>query len=235
MCDVIAAIRSELKRNADEKVRESSKRFFKEAVTHYGVKTPVVGRIAKEHFKDIKTRGKPEVFRLCEELLKSAYMEEAGIAYEWAYFLHNEYEAGDFAIFERWVNTYVSNWAECDTLCNHAIGAFIEAYPAFIKRLMAWTGSKNRWVKRAAAVTLILPARKGMFLKDVFAIADRLLMDEDDLVRKGYGWLLKEASRKHQSQVFDYVMEHKQIMPRTALRYAIEKMPASLKQQAMRR
>lgn len=235
MNDIVNAVRAELKRNADPKVRDSGERFFKEEITLYGVKSAVVERIAKRHFKEIKIRGKREIFRLCEELLKSGYMEEAGVAFEWAYSLHKEFEAGDFALFERWLGTYVSNWAECDTLCNHTIGAFVEMYPAFIKNLKAWTGSDNRWVRRAAAVTLVLPARKGMFLKDVFVIADRLLTDKDDLVQKGYGWLLKEASREHQQEVFDYVTKHKQVMPRTALRYAIEKMPADLKKTAMRR
>jgi len=88
-------------------------------------------------------------------------------------------------------------------------------------------------MRRAAAVTLILPARKGKFLDDIFEIADSLLLDTDDLVQKGYGWMLKEASKKHQKQVFDYIMKNKDKMPRTALRYAIEKMPPDLRKQAM--
>jgi len=53
------------------------------------------------------------------------------------------------------------------------------------------------------------------------------------LVQKGYGWMLKEASRNNRKEVFDYVMKNKKIMPRTALRYAIEKMPKELKIEAM--
>jgi 3-methyladenine DNA glycosylase AlkD len=55
------------------------------------------------------------------------------------------------------------------------------------------------------------------------------------MVQKGYGWLLKEASRAHQQQVFEYVIKNKKNMPRTALRYAIEKMPTNLKQEAMKK
>ena len=69
----------------------------------------------------------------------------------------------------------------------------------------------------------------------MFEIADSLLQDTDDLVQKGYGWMLKEASKKHQKQVFDYILKNKYKMPRTALRYAIEKMPADLKKQAMKK
>jgi 3-methyladenine DNA glycosylase AlkD len=61
------------------------------------------------------------------------------------------------------------------------------------------------------------------------------LKDKDDMVQKGYGWLLKEASRTHEREVFDYVMKHKAKMPRTALRYAIEKMPEKLRSKAMKK
>ena len=88
-------------------------------------------------------------------------------------------------------------------------------------------------MRRGAAVTLIIPARKGLFLNDIFEIADLLLLDKDDLVQKGYGWMLKAAGEAHQKEVFDYVVKNKSVMPRTALRYAIEKMPAGLKSEAM--
>jgi 3-methyladenine DNA glycosylase AlkD len=127
----------------------------------------------------------------------------------------------------------VDNWATCDTLCNHTVGAFVEMYPSYVQGLKSWAKSNNRWVKRAAAVTLILPARHGEFLRDIFQIADILLLDQDDMVQKGYGWMLKEASKAHPQEVFDYVMKNKGVMPRTALRYAIEKLSPVLKAQAM--
>ena len=61
------------------------------------------------------------------------------------------------------------------------------------------------------------------------------LLDGDDMVQKGYGWLLKEESRVHQKEVFDYVVKHRKVMPRTALRYAIELMPKELKIEAMKK
>ena len=82
---------------------------------------------------------------------------------------------------------------------------------------------------------MIISARKGLFLDDVFEIADLLLLDKDDLVQKGYGWMLKAASETYQKKVFDYVMKHKSVMPRTALRYAIEKMPANMKAEVMKK
>jgi len=115
------------------------------------------------------------------------------------------------------------------------VGAFIERYPDYLQSLKRWALSENRWMRRAAAVSLIIPARHGLFLNDVLAIADILLLDKDDLVRKGYGWMLKAASESHQQEVFAYVMCNRRTMPRTALRYAIEKMPPELKRQAMQK
>ena len=233
--DVLAAVRQELLQSIDEKTRESAQRFFKEEVKFHGVKSALVKKIATKYFREIKDRDKKEIFSLCEDLLQANFGEEAFIAFEWSYSLRRAYEPADFAVFERWVDRYVDNWAKCDTLCNHTLGTFVETYPQFMENLAIWARSENRWLRRASAVTLILPARKGLFLKEVFEISDILLTDKDDMVQKGYGWLLKEASRKHQAEVFDYVMKWKAKMPRTALRYAIEKMPAEMKKEAMAR
>jgi 3-methyladenine DNA glycosylase AlkD len=232
---ILNRIRQELQENIDEKTRDGAQHFFKEAVKVYGVKTPAVDRIAARYFRDIRQSGKKEIFALCEELLKTDYCEEAFIAFDWAYRLRGAYEPADFERFEDWLSRYVNNWAKCDTFCNHSVGAFIERFPGYIERLKKWTGSENRWLRRAAAVSLIIPARRGKFLEDVFDIADILLLDEDDLVQKGYGWMLKEASRLNQRQVFDYVVKQKAVMPRTALRYAIEKMPKDMRRSAMKR
>jgi 3-methyladenine DNA glycosylase AlkD len=231
--NIISRIRKDLALNADEKTKSSSSRFFKEKVTCYGVKSALVGKIAKDYFSEIIKEDKKEIFTLCEELFSSDYNEEAYIASEWAYMVRNDFSEDDFSNFEHWIENYVNNWAKCDTLCNHAVGAFIEKFPSYVANLKLWTASDNRWMRRASAVTLILPARKGNFLKDVFEISDRLLTDKDDLVQKGYGWMLKEASKSHQQEVFEYIMKNKKEMPRTALRYAIEKFPKDLRAKAM--
>jgi 3-methyladenine DNA glycosylase AlkD len=219
----------------DENTKASCSRFFKEEILCYGVKSVFVKKIAKNYFNEIKSKNKKEIFSLCEELFQSDYCEEAYIASEWAYQVRNSYSEGDFFIFERWIHNYINNWAKCDTLCNHTVGSFIEKFPAYVENLKVWALSDNRWVRRAAAVTLILPARKGNFLNEVFEISNALLKDEDDLVQKGYGWMLKEASKVHYQEVFNYVMNNKNDMPRTALRYAIEKMPEELRSEAMKK
>jgi 3-methyladenine DNA glycosylase AlkD len=235
MGSIIQQLRAELTANADPHTLASSQRFFKEQVSPYGVKTAIVNRLAREFYQHIKHQPKAEIYFMCEELWRSGKLEESFVACEWSERQRKPYEPEDFDIFERWVKQYVSNWASCDTLCNHTVGEFLEDYPQFLPRLRDWARSENRWVRRASAVSLIVPARKGLFLEDIFAISDILLRDEDDLVRKGYGWMLKAASQAHLKEVFDYVMKHKFAMPRTALRYAIEKMPEEMRQHAMER
>ena len=233
MDEVIGQIRMELESHVDERTKSTGQRFFKETVRLYGVGSALVGRIAANSFQSIASRSKAEIFGLCEELWCSGMLEESFIACEWAYRLRSRYTPDDILVFEKWIDTWVDNWASCDTLCNHSVGSFIVKYPENSATLKRWTCSDNRWKRRAAAVSLVVPARKGAFLEELLNIASLLLEDDDDLVRKGYGWMLKEASRTHQDEVFTFVMQHKARMPRTALRYAIEKMPSDRKRLAM--
>jgi len=235
MNSVIDNVRQELLKNSEAKFKLTSQNFFKEKVQFYGVRTSTVGKISKEQYRSLKDTSKNEIFDLCEIFWQSIFIEETFIACQWSYFVHKQYKPEDFEIFEKWVNLYVNNWASCDTLCNHTVEEFLTMYPEFISRLKIWAKSSNRWVRRAAAVSLIIPARHGKFLKEILEIADILLLDSDDLVQKGYGWMLKAASQAHQKEIFEYVLSKKSVMPRTALRYAIEKMPGELKAEAMKK
>lgn len=231
---LLSNLRKQLQQLSDDKTREIAQHFFKEPILVYGVKSAAVQTLAKSARKEIKTLDKKTIFWLCEILFKSDYCEESFIASNWTYALRKQYEEKDFLIFYQWIENYINNRAKCDTFCNHTMGEFIEQFPSYLAQLKKRTKSSNRRVKRAAAVSLIVPARRGKFLADIFQIADSLLTDEDDMVQKGYGRMLKVASQSHQQEVFDYVMKHKAIMPRTALRYAIEKMPKEWKVKAMK-
>jgi 3-methyladenine DNA glycosylase AlkD len=235
MHPIIAKIREELEADADEKTKKSFQRFFKEEVTCYGVKTAIVRKIAKKHWSEVNLFSKEKIFALCEELYRSDYAEEATVASLWLSNLVEQLELGDLAVFKSWIEKYVNNWAKCDTFCNHTVGCLLEKYPGSVSEVKSWAKSENRWLKRAAAVSLIVPARKGEFLQEVFEISDMLLAEEDDMVQKGYGWLLKETSRKHQKEVFNYVLKNRKTMPRTVLRYAIELMPKELKKKVMKK
>jgi len=234
---IVQEIRRELQEKADEKTRMSSQRFFKkeEKIKLYGIKTPVFNEISEKYFASVKDRSKQEIFSLGEKLLESGYLEELGVAFDWAFRIRKNIEKKDFFILESWLKKYVTNWGACDSLCTRALGYFIYQFPEFFPEIKKWAVSKNRWVRRASAVVLIYSIRKKKPLTPVFEIADILLLDEDDMVQKGYGWMLKVASDQEPKKVFEYVKRHKKIMPRTALRYAIEKLSPDLRKQAMAR
>lgn len=237
---IIKEINQELKKHIDHEYRDSVQKFTKkedrnDRVTHYGVKTPIVRKISTKYYSQIKAKPKEEIFKICEDLLKSRCSEEKTIAFDWAFRLRKCYEESDFNIFELWLKKYVTGWGSCDDLCTHAFGAFIYQFPEFIPKVKEWARSKNQWLKRASAVVLIYSLRRKQLLGSSFEIADMLLLDKEDLAQKGYGWMLKEASNLYPQEVFQYVMKHRAEMPRTSLRYAIEKMPPEWKKKAMRR
>jgi 3-methyladenine DNA glycosylase AlkD len=231
--ELVAAIKREFERAADPKYRESIKRFFKEQIDVYGVRTPDARRISNEYFKQVRHLPKHEILEICELLHLGTKYEEHGIAFSWAGKLGGKLEPADFSILERWLKKYVSNWAACDTFCGGAVGEFLLRFPQFLPKVQKWAGSKNRWLRRASAVALILAAKQELYLPEAYKTADILLEDKDDIVQKGYGWLLKEIANKRPQEVLDFVLERKARMPRTALRYAIEKMPPGWKKRAM--
>ncbi len=257
-CALVAAIRRELEAAADAKYRESIQRFFKEPIEVYGVKTADVRRISQKYFRQVKDLPKREVFELCEMLHSGSRkrglyrassrslglsplsrsspavkFEEHGIAFSWAGRLAAKFEPSDFRMLERWLKLHVSNWAACDTLCCGPLGEFLLRFPEFLPKVQAWAKSKNRWLRRASAVAMILPARRELYLDTAYETADILLLDQDDMVQKGYGWLLKEISNRRPREVLEFVLKRKDRMPRTALRYAIEKLPPAWKKRAM--
>jgi 3-methyladenine DNA glycosylase AlkD len=232
---ILERLRADLRANADEKSIANYQRYFKETVKFYGLSMSAANKIAVKYWKEVKILSKPEIFSLCEDLFKSDYSEEAAVASDWAPKLTNQFEPADLALFRRWIDSYLNDWAKVDGFCNHTVGNFVQKYPANITEIVAWSASSNRWMKRASAVSLIIPAKKGLFINEIFTISDRLLTDKDDMVQKGYGWMLKAASKQHQDEVYKYVFKHRQDMPRTALRYAIEKMPPEMKKEAMKR
>ncbi len=238
MKTMIRRIRDALRRSSDP--AERKKRVYWEKLDYetpklYGVRTPRVRKLSSQFFTEIKKEPKEKILQLCEDLLGSGYTEERTIAFDWAFRLKRQYEESDFYLFKSWLGEFVHTWGACDDLCTHALGAFIRKFPEFTQMLKKWTQSPNRWMRRASAVALIYSVRRKELLENVFETADLLLSDEDAVVQKGYGWMLKEASNHYPEAVFSYVMRHKDGMPRIALRYAIEKLSPRQRRKAMQR
>jgi 3-methyladenine DNA glycosylase AlkD len=230
---LLETLRKQLNDMANTDTAAGTQRFFKEAVRAYGIPMAAVRDLAKEYAPRLKGMEKSTEFALCEELLRSAMLEEAHIATFWIYSIRKQYTEEDLDTFGRWLDSYIDSWAVCDNFCNNVMGAFLTKFPAQVGILQKWARSTNRWMRRAASVSLIVPARKGAFLAESFAIAETVLRDEEDLVLKGYGWLLKEQCKEHEDAVFEFVIRHKARMPRTALNYATEKMATERRWEAM--
>lgn len=237
-------IQSELRKHIDLKFQAGASNFFKENVKVLGVRSPQVKQVASKFWPEIKKLPKDEIFTICEELWQSGYIEETFVAINWTNRLIKKFDKADFVRFTDWIDKYVTNWASCDIFCTHAVGYLVQQYPELFEELKAWTKSKNRWFRRAAAVSLIYPLHHLKFsssshlspvplLSLIFQIADLLFLDPDDLVQKGYGWMLKEASKTWPQEIFQYVFDRRDKMPRTALRYAIEKLSKDKKIKAM--
>jgi len=208
-------------------------RFHKDGKKHISLASTITKKFYTEKFKQIKHLNKEQIFDLCEKLLEYKDDSCRGLAFDWAFRIRKQHTKEDFVIFEKWLDKYVDTWGSCDDFCTHAFGYHLLMFPEFISKIHLWTNSKNKWKRRASAVIFIYSARQNKYLDDVLKIAKSLLLDEEDLVQKAYGWLLKETSVSNQKEIFDFVMKNKSKMPRVALRYAIEKMPANLKKQAM--
>jgi len=233
MTQLLKDIRKALESRVDTKYKIGAARYSKEPVKMLGVRAADVRALAKDYYPQVKGLPKGEFFETCESLIKQGHFEEIAIAFDWTWRRRKQLDITDFDRLETWIERFVSNWGSCDDLCCHAIGYMLEQYPELIDRPLRWAKSPNRWFRRAAAVSLIYPARREVLVDEAFQVADILISDEDDLVRKGYGWLLKEISRKNPRRVFDYVVLNVSRMPRVAFRYAIEKLPKEMRKKAM--
>jgi len=235
---IVQEIKNQLEEHSDPEERKKRIRWekqYQEMPKFYGIPSPIVRKISSSFFQKIRRKPKQEILRLCNDLLESGYSEERAIAFDWGFRLRKDYEKTDFQLLESWLKRHVHSWGACDDLCTHALGAFIFKFPEFIQKTKEWAKSKNRWIRRASAVSLIYSVRRKKHLGAVFEVADAVLTDRDIMVQKGYGWMLKEASNSYPKEVFDYVMKNKKEMPRTALRYAIEKLSPEFRREAMKK
>jgi 3-methyladenine DNA glycosylase AlkD len=230
----IERLRTETGRYDKPKYRKNYQRFFKEKLAQpESIALDYLRKISATVYRDFRKTPVNERLALCDALLKDGTDYSRFFAFDWAHKSIKECKAGEFRRFERWLKSYVNNWASCDHLCCGVIGELVSANPGLVPKTRRWAKSKNRWLRRASAVALIPGLRESIEVRDGFATADLLLGDEDDMVRKGCGWMLKEATKRFQREVFSYVMTNRDKMSRTTLRYAIEKLPTGMKTRAM--
>ncbi|MEN9334661.1 MAG: hypothetical protein RLY35_1841 [Bacteroidota bacterium] len=228
-------IRHSLEAMSTPERKASTLRFFKQPVQVIGVSNPMTQGVGRKVIQEIKGESKEWSFQLAERLFETGYLEEALLACQIVFSRKRNFEETDFKIFETWINQYIHNWAVCDTFCNQSVGHLLMAFPKCVPLILPWSLHDNLWMRRACAVSFIYPAKRELFIEEQMNIALILLEDKEDMVQKGYGWMLKVLSQKQLTLVFNFIEKYKVRIPRTALRYAIEKMPKNLKEQAMRK
>jgi len=217
---------------ADPDRARSSARFFKTAKGEYGEGDRFIG-ISVPHLRRLARRYRHLPLQDIAKLLASPVHEHRFTALE---ILVAQYEAGDAdskqAIFHFYLQNSrrANNWDLVDTSAPYIIGEHLLTRPrGELKRLAK---SENIWERRIAIVTTLPLIRNGE-LGDTFRIAALLLSDRHDLIHKAVGWMLRETGKRSMAALLQFLEEYHARMPRTALRYAIERLPENQRQRIL--
>ena len=219
---MINELKKELENVADIEQAKIYQRFFKTGEGEYGegdiflgVKVPVQRKIAKKYV------GIPLI--KLQKLLDSKIHEHRLIG---LIILSKKYKKAVEEDKENIFNFYlkniknINNWDLVDSSAPHIIGDFLLNKKKNI--LYELVRSENLWERRIAIVSTWKFIRKNKF-EDALAISELLLNDNHDLIHKAVGWMLREVGKKEQDVLEDFLKQHYKDMPRTMLRYAIEK------------
>lgn len=217
---------------------EGLSRFFKTGPGEYGegdlflgIKVPVTRSVVKDCWKGTS-------FEDLEECLASGYHEVrlAGLLTLVEIFSHSR---KDPLVQEHCIGFYlahterINNWDLVDLSCYQLLGSWLMDKDRSLLYDLARNG-KSIWEQRIGIVSTMAFIRKGQ-LDDTFAIADMLLDHPHDLIHKATGWLLREAGKRDGSALREYLATRNMNMPRTMLRYAIEKFPEQERQQYLKK
>ena len=198
--------------------------FFKEEIRSHGWRTADLRRYARA--LNQKLRGDPSsLLAVAEALFGRDVLEEKALGVLVLQPSLRGFGSAEFRRFERWL-TRVSTWADHDALVMFLLGPLMTADPRRARRAVIWSWSKHRWHRRAAAVVLIDGVRKGLFTCEAADMTYRLLADDDDMVRKGLGWLLREWGKVRPEETVPLLMDVRTQAARLVLRTACERLPA---------
>lgn len=213
---------------------EELERLAAEVPTGKHIVTGDIRKLSGKLYRQAGAKDMGQVFALCEEFLARRDWAMGVIAFDWAYRVKDQYRSDVYPVFYRWLKDYVRGWGDCDDFCTHAFGELLRQYKGLFPRVMEWTADGDFWVRRASAVVLIPSIlREDYAGLEPFSLVDRLLADGHDLVRKGYGWMLKCLSQVDPQGVEAYLTAHCRDMPRVAYRYALEKFDRETKRRLM--
>jgi 3-methyladenine DNA glycosylase AlkD len=217
-----------LRRAADPAAARQARTYFKEPVQLLGVRTPEVRRLARDSYGRVKDAwGLSEALALCELLLNDPRLEVKIAALLVFERFATSFDPALLLKVRGWIeHGFCDCWAIIDCLCDSILWPLLTRYRGLVRQTRPWTSSPNRWLRRAAAVCLVRPARNGQMLDEAYDVALRLCGDRDDLVQKATGWLLREAGKTDMARLQAFLRRHGPRLARTTVRYAIERFPA---------
>jgi 3-methyladenine DNA glycosylase AlkD len=209
--------------------------FFKEEIKSRGWYTAELRKFAVRFRRSIlRERGIGFLVQVADQLFSGRVLEEKVMA---VFLLENQTkDLGDaeFQLFTSWIDR-ISSWSDHDSLAHYLLSPMVAAKPARSREVFAWAQSPNRWRRRAACVALIRGARQQRFRSQIVRLSNQLLEDEDDMVQKGLGWLLRETAKADPKRTVPYLMKIQKDAPRLVLRTACETLPAATRQEVLRR
>ena len=208
-----------------------SRVYFKadEDVQFYGLKTPEARQIEREFFASVKgVWVYADALGFCDVMIREKHLEAKMIGFELLARFKRDFTPELLKTIKRWLlENHSANWATTDGLCSAVVTPLLQKHPELIEQLKTWTKDKNLWVRRVSAVGLIGLARRGQHLEAVYEIAEALLPCPDDLIHKANGWMLREAGKSDEHRLEKFLLLRGARIPRTTLRYAIERFPAA--------
>jgi 3-methyladenine DNA glycosylase AlkD len=220
----------ELKRLGTSTRAATMKGYFKkdEPVHLYGASMPQVRALARKLHTEVKdTWTVKDAVAFAALAMKKKETETRFIGIFMLARYADDLAADVIGVIEGWIKKgLVNNWALIDTLAGEVIAPMIRKFPALLPSVTAWHRSPNQWLRRAAIVPLVPFARRGEHLTVVYSVVTALFSDAEDLTHKASGWLLREAGTTNPRRLAAFLSAHGPAVPRTTLRYAIEKFPA---------
>jgi 3-methyladenine DNA glycosylase AlkD len=233
--DVAAGIRRALRDGGSVEHASGVQWFFKDEIKSHGWYTADLRRAVICFRRDVrKEQGLDFLAEIADHLFSGSVLEEKVAAVFLLEKLDAEFGDREFKLFESWLDR-ISSWADHDGLVHCLIAPMVAAKPARAKIVFRWAKSPRRWHRRAACVALIKGARARMFFPEITRLSDWLLNDEDDMVQKGLGWLLRETAKFDAKRTVPYLMKIRERAPRLVLRTACETLPASTKRKILDR
>jgi 3-methyladenine DNA glycosylase AlkD len=167
-----------------------------------------------------------DAMAFADALIENRYLEVKSVGIEVVARYRRDFTPRLLPAWKRWLaGNHSANWATTDSICGSLIGPLLLRYPELGARLRLWARDRNLWVRRASIVGLIPCARRGESLDLVYEIAKRLHRDQEDLIQKAVGWTLREAGKTDMPRLERYLRANGAAIPRTTLRYAIERFP----------